>query len=241
MVLAMLSSWHSVSFPWEALLLAAAVVAADRAAAAFRAFGRDDRQARGYALLLGVGLSAFAAVLVLFLSLEQGWPLLLLGVGVAAALAFGRSVPPAPWGELLAAAVPGVVLWLATAYLFEPQSRWTPDFWWRTALLSLPSALFLASLATVYRSCERGRAGHGVLLFPLAAYAALGVLAGLQVLPWTFFLALVAGPALSAPLWRSMFRRGFDGGFGAVIPAVSALLVYTLVSAGAWVTEKVLP
>ena len=246
-VLAFLSSWRYGVFSWEGVLLLAAVAAADRGAAAFRFFSRGERKenrpAPGYALMTGIGLVAFSAVLLLFLALREGWPLLVMGAAaMSAVLAFASRgpTPRGPWGELLAGTVAGLLLWLAAAFVFDAEGRWTWEFWWRTVLLALPSAVFIASLATVRRSCERGRPGHGVLLLPLAAYAVSGILAVFALVPWTFYLALVAGPALSAPLWRAMFRRGFGVQSGAMTAASSALMVYTLVSAAAWVTGNLL-
>jgi hypothetical protein len=243
-LLAWLSSWHPGSFPWEGALLFLAVAAADRAAASLRAFfqPRDSRRIAGLLLLTGTALLAFAAVLTLFLALREGWPLLVLG-GASLALSFVYSSRPhvasAPWGELLFGLVPGALVWAATAFVFDP-SRWSLEFWWRTAAMSVPTALFLASLATVARSCDRERAGHGILLLPLAAYVGLGVLAALRLLPWTFFLVVVAGPACSAPLWRSMVHRGFAAGTGALTTASRAFLVYVLLCAAAAVTGSVL-
>lgn len=244
-LLAWLSSWRVGTFPWEGALLLLAVAAADRAFAAFRAFflPRDSQRKAGLFLLSGAGLFAFAAVMTIFLALRDGWPLLLLG-GAALTLTFLYSirphVPSAPWGEVLFGLVPGMLVWLAAAFVLDP-SRWTIDFWWKTASLSVPAALFLASLATVARSCERERAGHGILLLPLAAYIGLGVLAAVHLQPWTFFLVAVLGPACSAPLWRIMIHRGFTKGSGAATAAHRAFFVFVLLFAAASVTGNVLP
>jgi hypothetical protein len=244
-LLAWLATWHRGSFPWEGVLLVLAVVAADRAAAALRGFfqPRDSRRKSGLFLLSGAGLLSFAAVMTLFLALRDGWPLLLIG-GAALTLTFVYAsrpqVPAAPWGELLFGLVPGTLVWIAAAFVVDTE-RWTLDFWWKTAALSVPAALFLASLATVARSSERERAGHGILLLPLAAYVGVGVLAAVQLLPWTFFLVVVAGPACSAPLWRAMIHRGFTAGSGAVTAANRAFPVFVLLCAAASVTGNVLP
>jgi len=244
-LLAWLSSWHVGTFPWEGVLLVLAVVAADRASAAFRAFflPRDSRRKAGLFLLSGAGLFAFAAVMTIFLALRDGWPLLVLG-GTALSLTFIYAirphVPSAPWGEVLFGLVPGMLVWLAAVFVLD-STRWTIDFWWKTAALSVPAALFLASLATVARSCERERAGHGILLLPLGAYVGLGVLAAVHLQPWTFFLVLVIGPACSAPLWRMMIHRGFEKGSEAPTAAHYAFFVFVLLCAAASVTGNVLP
>lgn len=239
LVLAVLASWRSGSFPWEVVLLAVLMAALDRGAAALRTFfalETTSGRRRAWALVAGAGLFAFAAVLILALSLQGAWPLLLLGApALAAVLIYGtrNTVPSAPWGELLAAAVPGVLLYVATAFLFT-ETAGDLEFWWKSVALSVPGALYLASLATVRRSCEHGKPGHGVLLLPLAAYVAEGILAATRLAPWTFFLALVLGPALSAPVWRLMFRRGFDLEGKTMAMAGIGLLIFTLISAVSW-------
>lgn len=243
-LLAWLSSWRSGSFPWEGVLLFLAVAAADRSSSALRAFFQphDSRRTAGFFLLAGTGLMAFAAVLTLFLALRDGWPLFALGavsLGVTFFYSSRAQVPTAPWGELLFGLVPGALVWVSTSYVFAP-SHDTVDFWWRTAALSVPASLFLASLATVVRSCEQERAGHGILLLPLAAYAGLGILAAVKLLPWTFFLVVVAGPACSAPLWRSLIHGGFAVGGRAVPTATQAFLVYVLLCALASISGNIL-
>ena len=64
----------------------------------------------------------------------------------------------------------------------------------------------------------------------------LAVLAATGVLPWTFLLVAVLGPALTIPYWRGMFHRGFShSSKGPNMGAVSqTFLIFTLVSAVGW-------
>jgi 1,4-dihydroxy-2-naphthoate octaprenyltransferase len=132
--------------------------------------------------------------------------------------------------------------------------RWIGDDWWKVPLLSVPSFLFIASILTVNNCCDREgdtlahrktiailwgpKANLLIILLPLLAYLALGVLAGFDVIPRTFFVAVIGGPALTIPAWRGMFRRGFSHttkgpNMGAV---TQAFLIYTLVSILAWIS-----
>jgi len=71
---------------------------------------------------------------------------------------------------------------------------------------------------------------------PLLSYAVMAALAATRLIPWTFFIAAVIGPALTIPLWRGMFHRGFHHETkGPNMGAVSrTFLIYTLVSLAAW-------
>jgi 1,4-dihydroxy-2-naphthoate octaprenyltransferase len=217
----------------------------------------------GYALVTGLGLFAFASVLGLFLVLWTGWPLLLLGaVSLVVAFLYSGGKKPissTPWGEFFAGFFLGTVLWVVVVYVLGAPSRWTADFWWRVPLLSVPSFLFIASILTVNNCCDREgdaqagrrtlailwgpRANALVLVQPLLAYVALGVLAGTGFLPWTFLFVAVLGPALTIPLWRGMFRRGFSHATkGPNMGAVSkTFLLYTLVSVMGWVAGLAVP
>lgn len=275
--LALLSSlWVLGSVPWHlAVLLFIAVLAVDMGTTAFNTFfdfekGVDaaetnretdkvlvhNRVAPGYALITGLGLFAFAAVLGLFLVLWTGWPLLVLGAAslLVAFLYSGgpKPISSTPWGEFFAGFFLGTVLWVVVFYVMAAPDRWLPEYWWKVPLFSLPSALFIASILTVNNCCDRegdARAGRKtiaillgprgnvlVLLQPLVAYLSLGLLAVFQVLPLTFLVAALLGPALTIPLWRAMFRRGFQHATkGPNMGAVSqTFLVYTLVSVAAW-------
>lgn len=214
--------------------------------------------APGLALITALGLFAFAAVLGIFLVLWTGWPLLLLGIAsfLVAFLYSGgpRPISSTPWGELFAGLFLGTVLWVVVVFVLAAPDRWIPEYWWKVPVLSLPSFLFIASILTVNNCCDRegdraaGRktlailwgppANVLILLQPLAAYLSLGVLAAVGLLPWTFLIAMVAGPAVTVPFWRSMFHRGFSHATkGPNMGSVSqTFLVYTLVSVAAWVT-----
>lgn len=215
-----------------------------------------ERFAPGWALITALGLFAFASVVGLFLALWTGWPLLVLGaLSLAVAFLYSggpRPISTTPWGEVFAGLFLGTVLWVVVLYVAAGPRGWTPDLWWRGPLLSLPSFLFIASILTVNNLCDRegdrqaGRRtlalvwGAGsqalVLLLPLLAYAVSGVLAALGLVPWTFWLAALAGPALSVPFWRGLFHRGFSHETkGPSMGSVTAtFLLYTLVSAAAW-------
>lgn len=276
--LALLSAlWSLGSVPWHlAALLFVAVLAVDMGTTAFNTFfdyekGVDtaetnrevdkvlvhNRVAPGYALVTGLGLFAFAAVLGLFLVLWTGWPLLVLGaVSLVVAFLYSGGPKPissTPWGEFFAGFFLGTVLWTVVFYVLAAPDRWAVDSWWRVPLLSLPSYLFIASILTVNNCCDRegdrmaGRktlailwgpmANVLVLLQPLAAYLALAILAATGFLPWPFLIAALLGPALSIPTWRAMFQRGFHHATkGPNMGAVSqTFLLFTLVSVLAWV------
>jgi 1,4-dihydroxy-2-naphthoate octaprenyltransferase len=214
--------------------------------------------APGYALVTALGLFAFAAVLGIFLVLWTGWPLLILGVAsLAVAFLYSggpRPISSTPWGELFAGLFLGTVLWVVVVYVLGAPQRWSADLWWRIPVLSLPSFLFIASILTVNNCCDREgdaqagrrtlailwgpRANLLILIQPLAAYLALGVLSILGLVPWTFLIVAVAGPALTVPFWRGMFHRGFSHATkGPNMGAVSqTFLVYTLVSVAGWVS-----
>jgi 1,4-dihydroxy-2-naphthoate octaprenyltransferase len=269
--------------PWHlAVLLFLAVVAVDMGTTAFNTFfdyvnGVDakatnreadkvlvhNKVAPGHALVIALGLFAFAAVLGIFLVLWTGWPLLVLGIA-SFIVAFLYSGGPKPissthWGEFFAGFFLGTVLWVVVVYVLAAPDRWTPDFWWRVPLLSVPSFLFIASILTVNNCCDREgdtaagrktlailwghRANALILILPLLAYAALGLLAGFGFLPWTFLIAMVVGPAVTTPTWRAMFHRGFSHGTkGPNMGAVSqTFLVYTLVSIAGWASGIALP
>lgn len=216
-----------------------------------------NRVAPGYALITALGLFAFASVLGLFLVLWTGWPLLLLGAAsltVAFLYSGGpRPISSTPWGEFFAGFFLGTVLWVVVFYVLAAPGRWVADDWWRVPLFSLPSFLFIASILTVNNCCDRegdskagrrtlaillGPKANGLILIqPLAAYLALGILAGIGFLPWTFLFAALLGPSLTIPFWRGMFRRGFHHATkGPNMGAVSqTFLIYTLVSAAAWI------
>lgn len=277
-LLALLSAlWLFGSVPWNLVaLLFVAVLAVDMGTTAFNTFfdyerGVDlavtnresdkvlihKRTPPGYALLTGLGLFAFAAVLGLFLVLWIGWPLLVLGaVSLVVAFLYSGGKKPisaTPWGEFFAGFFLGTVLWVVVVFVSAAPNRWTADLWWRVPLLSLPSFLFIASILTVNNCCDRegdalaGRKtlailwGHRanllVLFQPLLAYIALGLLGATGFLPWTFLLVAVLGPALTIPYWRGMFHRGFSHQTkGPNMGAVSqTFLLYTLVSAVGWV------
>jgi len=210
----------------------------------------------GYALITALGLFAFAAVLGLFLVLWTGWPLLVLGA-VSFLVAFLYSGGPkpissTPWGELFAGLFMGTVLWVVVLFVLGV-NHWTNDSWWKVGLFSLPSFLFIASILTVNNCCDRegdtlagrrtiailwGQPANGLILaLPLGAYVALASLAAFQILPWTFLIVAVVGPALTVPLWRRMFHRGFSHATkGPNMGAVSqTFLLYTLVSVVGWV------
>lgn len=269
--------WLFGTVPWHLIgLLFVAVLAVDMGTTAFNTFfdyerGVDapetNREADkvlvhrrtppGYALLTGLGLFAFAAVLGLFLVLWTGWPLLILGAAslwVAFFYSGGKKpISATPWGELFAGFFLGTVLWAIVVFVAGYPEHWTADLWWRVPLLSLPSFLFIASILTVNNCCDRDgdalagrrtlallwgpRANALVLLLPLLAYAALGVLGATGFLPWTFLVVALAGPALTIPFWRAMFHRGFSHATkGPNMGAVSqTFLIYTLMSATGWI------
>ncbi len=212
--------------------------------------------APGYALVTALGLFAFASVLGLFLVLWTGWPLLVLGV-LSLAVAFlysggSKPISSTPWGEFFAGFFLGTVLWVVVFYVLAAPERWLNNYWWQVPLLSLPSFLFIASILTVNNCCDRqgdalaGRrtlailwgtkANTLVILQPLLAYTALGVLSIFGLLPWTFLLVALLGPAITIPFWRSMFQRGFSHATkGPNMGAVSqTFLLYTLVSVSGW-------
>lgn len=214
-----------------------------------------NRVAPGYALVTALGLFAFAAVLGLFLVLLTGWPLLVLGVAslLVAFLYSGgpKPISSTPWGEFFAGFFLGTILWVTVFFVVAGPS-WGPTDWWRVPLFSLPSFLFIASILTVNNCCDREgdakagrrtiailwgtRANVLVLVQPVAAYVVLGTLGALGVLPWTFLIAAVVGPALTIAFWRGMFHRGFSHATkGPNMGAVSqTFLIYTLVSVAAW-------
>lgn len=213
--------------------------------------------APGYALITALGLFAFAAVLGLFLVLWTGWPLLVMGLAsfLVAFLYSGgpKPISSTPWGEFFAGFFLGTVLWLVVVFTLGAD-RWTPDLWWRVPVLSLPSLFFIASILTVNNCCDREgdqaagrrtlailwgpRANALVLVQPLVAYVLLGILAGLGLLPWTFLIVPVVGPALTIPVWRGLFHRGFSHATkGPNMGAVSrSFQIYTLVSVVGWVS-----
>jgi 1,4-dihydroxy-2-naphthoate octaprenyltransferase len=275
--LALLSAlWTLGAVPWYlAVLLFVAVLAIDMGTTAFNTFfdyerGVDapetnreadkvlvhQRVAPGYALVTGLGLFAFAAVLGLFLVIWTGWPLLVLGaVSLAVAFLYSGGKKPissTPWGEFFAGFFLGTVLWVVVVFVLAAPDRWLPEFWWKVPLTSLPSFLFIASILTVNNCCDREgdrmagrktlaillgpRANALVLIQPLAAYLVLGILAGTGFLPWTFLIAALLGPAATVPTWRAMFHRGFHHETkGPNMGAVSrTFLIYTLVSVAAW-------
>jgi len=215
-----------------------------------------NRVAPGYALVTALGLFAFASVLGLFLVLWTGWPLLILGaVSLLVAFLYSGGPKPissTPWGEFFAGFFLGTVLWVIVFFVMAGPDHWAAADWWRVPLFSLPSFLFIASILTVNNCCDREgdakagrktiailwgpRANLLVLLQPLAAYVVLGILGAFGVLPWTFLIASLLGPALTIPFWRGMFHRGFSHGTkGPNMGAVpQTFLVYTLVSVAAW-------
>jgi len=267
--------WVFGTVPWHlAGLLFIAVLAVDMGTTAFNTFfdfehGVDAsatnrevdkvlvhrRTPPGYALVIGLGLFAFAAVLGLFLVLWTGWPLLVLGaVSLVVAFLYSGGPKPisaTPWGEFFAGFFLGTVLWVVVVFVLA-SGRWDLGFWWRVPLLSLPSFLFIASILTVNNCCDREgdsqagrktlailwgtRANVLTLILPLGAYLTLAVLSISNLLPWTFLIVAVAGPALTVPLWRGMFHRGFSHATkGPNMGAVSrTFLIYTLVSAIGW-------
>ena len=276
-VLALLSAlWTFGTIPWHlAALLFVAVLSVDMGTTAFNTFfdyekGVDSATtnresdkvlvhqnvAPGYALITALGLFAFAAVLGLFLVLWTGWPLLVLGAAsLAVAFLYSGGPKPissTPWGEFFAGFFLGTILWVVVFFVLAGSDRWVADHWWKAALFSLPSFLFIASILTVNNCCDRegdkaaGRktlaimwgtpANVLVLVQPLLAYLSLFVLAVTGFLPWTFLIAVVLGPALTIPSWRRMFQRGFSHATkGPNMGAVSqSFLVYTLVSVSAW-------
>jgi 1,4-dihydroxy-2-naphthoate octaprenyltransferase len=278
-VLALLSTlWAVGSIPWYlAVLLFVAILAIDMGTTAFNTFfdferGVDaaetnretdkvlvhQRVAPGYALVTGLGLFAFAAVLGLFLVVWTGWPLLVLGAAsLAVAFLYSGGKKPissTAWGEFFAGFFLGTVLWVVVVYVLTAPNHWLPEFWWKVPLTSLPSFLFIASILTVNNCCDREgdtRAGRRtlaillgpranilVLLQPLAAYLVLGILAGTGFLPWSFLIAAVLGPAATVPIWRAMFHRGFRHETkGPNMGAVSrSFLIFTLVCVAAWAT-----
>ena len=212
----------------------------------------------GYALLTALGLFSFAAVLGLFLVLWTGWPLLVLGVAsfsVAFLYSGGtRPLSSTPWGELLAGLFLGTVLWVVVFFVLTAPVSWTVDDWWRVPLISLPSFFFIASILVVNNCCDReGDAAAGrrtlailwggkttslVVILPLAAYAASGVLSVLGFLPWTFLISDVLAVILSIPLWRGTFHRGFSHSTkGSNMGSVTkTFLLYTLTSILAWLS-----
>jgi len=269
--------WLLGSVPWHlAALLFVAVLAVDMGTTAFNTFfdyekGVDaattnreidkvlvhQRTPPGYALVTGLGLFAFAAVLGLFLVLWTGWPLLVLGVAsllVAYFYSGGRKpISSTPWGEFFAGFFLGTILWVVVVFVLAAPDRWALEYWWRVPLLSLPSLLFISSILTVNNCCDREgdalagrktlailwgpRANALVLFLPLVAYLVQGTLAATGFLPWTFLIVAVLGPALTIPFWRGMFHRGFSHATkGPNMGAVSqTFLVFTLISAVGWV------
>jgi len=222
-----------------------------------------NRVAPGYALITALGLFAFAAVLGLFLVIWTGWPLLVLGtVSLVVAFLYSggpRPISSTPWGEVFAGFFLGTVLWLVVFYVLAAPERWLAEYWWKVPLLSLPSVFFIASILTVNNCCDReGDAEAGrktlailwgqsanvlVVVLPLVAYLGCGVLALTRFLPWTFLIPVFLGPAVTIPFWRAMFSRGFNhASKGPNMGAVSqTFLIYTLISAMAWVLGILLP
>ncbi len=278
-VLALLASlWVLGSVPWLTIsLLFVAVLAVDMGTTAFNTYfdferGVDapatnreadkvlvhNRVAPGYALVTGLALFAFAAVLGLFLVLWTGWPLLVMGIA-SFAVAFLYSGGPkpissTPWGEFFAGFFLGTVLWTIVFFVAAWPDRWAAADWWKVPLLSVPSFLFIASILTVNNCCDREgdalaqrktlailwgpAASLLVVILPTLSYVLLAVLAFLDLVPRTFFVAVIGGLALSIPYWRGMFHRGFSHATkGPNMGAVTqAFLMYTLVSILAWIS-----
>lgn len=188
----------------------------------------------GYALLAALALFAFAGVLGLFLALWKGWPLLVLGIVsffVAYRYSGGKApLSATPWGEFFAGLFLGSVLWLVVCFTLAPPSvptpAWQPEFWTRHLLASLPSFFFIASILTVNNACDREgdrtsgrqtlslalgpRADLLIVLLPLAAYVTMIAQSLLELLPIGMTFAALLGLALSIPIWRAMFERGFS-------------------------------
>jgi len=277
-ILAVLSAqwlWGSVPLYLTALLFVA-VLAVDMGTTAFNTFFDYERGVDaattnrevdkvlvhqkippGYALVIALGLFAFATVLGLFLVLWTGWPLLVLGAASLVVAYFysggRRPISSTPWGEFFAGFFLGTILWVVVCYVLAGPHRWAWEDWGRVPLVSLPSFLFIASILTVNNCCDRDgdtragrktlailwgpRANGLVLALPLLAYAAAGALGATGVLPWTFLIVAVVGPALTIPTWRGMFHRGFSHETkGPNMGAVSqSFLLYTVVSVAGWI------
>ncbi len=137
----------------------------------------------GAALISALGLFAGAAAIGGYFIITRGWPVLLLG---AASLVVGmlysggkRPISHTPLGELFAGGFLGSVLFIVVQYILmsEAAPRW--GLW---LLLSLPSALVIASILTVNNSCDleadkaAGRRTLSIVIGRTASAGVVGVL-----------------------------------------------------------------
>lgn len=207
--------------------------------------------APGAVLAVAVALFASGSALGLGLCLLVDWWIALVGVlGLSVAIFYSAGPFPisrTPFGEIFVGASQGSLLF-CVAYLVQG-----PALDRTVALMSLPSAVFVALILSVNNCCDRigdragGRRTLSILLGPIGSrvlvpcmgcsgYAlslvAVGKLGGGRPLS-LLFLAL--GALASTPLFLRMDRRGYSH---ATKPAtmqdvLSAFLVFTLAMAAA--------